>query len=170
MTMNDSALIPISAADVTALSPLAAGLLGLNNEHAQELSWLEPVRLTHLVQQSFLARRIGEVDAFLLAFDQDADYDSPNFLWFRERCPRFIYVDRVVVAASARGRGLARLLYRELFAEATRAGHCCVVCEVNSEPPNPGSDAFHASLGFAEVGSASIHDGSKTVRYLRREL
>jgi uncharacterized protein len=33
----------------------------------------------------------------MLAFDQDADYDSPNFLWFRERLARFVYADRVVV-------------------------------------------------------------------------
>jgi uncharacterized protein len=168
--MNDSASLPILAADVAAFSPLADALLALNNAHAQELSWLEPARLTHLVRQSFLARRIGDVDAFLLAFDQSADYDSPNFLWFRERYPRFVYVDRIVVAASARGRGLARLLYRELFAQAARAGHSCVACEVNSAPPNPGSDAFHAALGFVEVGSASIRNGSKIVRYLLREL
>jgi hypothetical protein len=40
------------------------------------------------------------------------------------------------------------------------------VCEVNSDPPNPPSDALHASLGFKEVGSAAIHGGAKTVRYL----
>jgi hypothetical protein len=38
-----------------------------------------------------------------LAFDQHARYDSPNFLWFGARYPRFVYVDRIVVAASARG-------------------------------------------------------------------
>jgi predicted GNAT superfamily acetyltransferase len=164
--MNDMALLPISAAEVTPATPLAEALLALNNEHAQELSWLSPERLPHLVGEAFFARRIGRVDAFLLAFDQDADYDSPNFLWFRERHERFVYVDRIVVASSARGRGVARLLYRALFAEAARAGHSRVVCEVNSEPPNPASDAFHAALGFAEIGSASIHDGRKAVRYL----
>ena len=45
-----------------------------------------------------------------------------------------------------------------------------VVCEVNREPPNPASDAFHAALGFSEVGLAAIHGGSKTVRYLARAL
>jgi predicted GNAT superfamily acetyltransferase len=75
-------------------------------------------------------------------------------------------VDRIVVASSARGRGYARRLYRDLFDQASQTGHDRVVCEVNARPPNPESDAFHAALGFTEVGSASIHNDSKTVRYL----
>jgi uncharacterized protein len=145
-------------------------LLALNNAHARELSWLTPERLRHLVGQAFLARRIGSLDAVVLALDQDAEYDSPNFQWFRARYPRFIYVDRIVVAATARGRGYARLLYDDLFQHAVRARHQRVVCEVNSRPPNPESDAFHAALGFAEIGRASIHNDSKTVRYLERAL
>ena len=168
--MNTAASLPISAAEVTPATPLSTALLALNNAHARELSWLEAPRLAYLVDQSFFARRVGQLDAFLLAFDQDADYDSPNFLWFRERYERFVYVDRIAVASSARGRGLARLLYVELFAEAARARHSSVVCEVNSEPPKPASDAFHAALEFSEVGSASIHNGSKTVRYLLRRV
>jgi predicted GNAT superfamily acetyltransferase len=45
-----------------------------------------------------------------------------------------------------------------------------IVCEVNLDPPNPASDAFHAALGFAEVGTAVIDNGDKTVRYLSRRL
>jgi uncharacterized protein len=160
----------VAAAEISQGTPLAKTLLALNNAHAQELSWLEPERLQHLVEQAFLARRIGDLDAFLLAFDQDARYDSPNFLWFCSRYPGFVYVDRIVVAASARGRGCARRLYRDLFEHAADAGHERVVCEVNSTPANPESDAFHAALGFVEVGTASIHDGSKTVRYLSHPL
>ena len=130
----------------------------------------EPERLEHLVQEALLARRIGYLDAFLLAFDQDARYDSPNFLWFRSRYPRFVYVDRIAVAASARGRGCARRLYHDLFEHTRRAGHARIVCEVNSTPANPESDAFHAALEFVEVGAASIHDGNKTVRYLPHAL
>src|SRR5262249_37925580 len=91
-------LLKVTAAGVTESETLSSTLLGLNNAHAVELSWLEPGRLRHLVAAAFLAKRIGEVDAFLLTFDQDADYDSPNFLWFRSRYPRFVYVDRIVVA------------------------------------------------------------------------
>jgi len=147
-----------------------AAVLALNNAHAVELSWLAPERLAALLRQAFHARRVGALDGFLLAFDQRADYDSPNFLWFRERYPGFVYVDRVVIAHRARGRGLARRLYEDLFGRAIAAGHERVVCEVNREPPNPRSDAFHAALGFVEVGRARIERYDKTVRYLMRAL
>lgn len=158
----------------TALRPIAApdlpAILALNNAHARELSWLDLPGLEHLLAQAFHARQAGSADAFLIAFDETARYDSPNFLWFRARYPRFVYVDRVVVAGHARGRGLARLLYLDLFRQAQAAGHAAVVCEVNADPPNRASDAFHASMGFAEVGSASIHGGEKQVRYFARPL
>jgi predicted GNAT superfamily acetyltransferase len=155
---------------VAPATPLGDALLALNNAHAQELSWLTPERLQHLVAQAFIVRRIGLLDAVMLAMGQDADYASPNFQWFRARYPRFVYVDRIVVAPAARGRGYARQLYDHLFEHARRAGHERVVCEVNSRPPNPQSDAFHTALGFAEVGRATIHNDSKTVRYLARTL
>jgi len=164
--MNDSEPGFIASADLLRDEALAKALLALNNAHARELSWLEAERLEYLVGEAFLARRIGKVDAFLLAFDQDARYDSPNFIWFRARYPRFVYVDRIVVAPLARGRGCARRLYADLFEHAVRAGHDRVVCEVNTIPPNAASDAFHAALGFVEVGTASLYDGSRTVRYL----
>ena len=168
--MTDAELQSITGVDASPAAPLGETLLVLNNTHARELSWLEPERLQHLVQHAFLARRIGNLDAFMLALDQDTPYDSPNFLWFRARYPRFVYVDRIVVASTARGRGCARQLYHDLFEHAARAGHERVVCEVNAHPPNPESDAFHTALGFVEVGSVSIHNDSKTVRYLLRAL
>jgi hypothetical protein len=168
--MSASTPSNLTAVEVAPGTSLGAAVLALNNAHAKELSWLEPARLQHLVAHAFLARRIGALDAFLLAFDQDAPYDNPNFLWFRERFPRFVYVDRIVVATHARGRGLARVLYRDLFEQVAEAGQQRVVCEVNTRPPNPASDAFHAALGFAEVGHASIHGGAKDVRYLVCDL
>jgi predicted GNAT superfamily acetyltransferase len=145
-------------------------VLALNNAHAAELSWLEAGELRRLVGEAYYARAAGACDAFMIGFDQDADYHSPNFLWFRERYPRFAYVDRVAVATSARGRGLARALYEDFFTRATTDGHTLIACEVNSDPPNPGSDAFHAALGFRIVGSAEIYGGKRTVRYYVREL
>jgi hypothetical protein len=57
-----------------------------------------------------------------------------------------------------------------VFSQASNAGHDRIVCEVNLHPPNLASDAFHAALGFVEVGKAVIEGGEKTVRYLSRTL
>ncbi|MFH6784205.1 MULTISPECIES: GNAT family N-acetyltransferase [Methylobacterium] len=150
-----------------------SAVLALNTGNAAETSPLDEPALRALVDQAFLATAITGPDglaAFLIALDQDATYASPNFRWFQARYPRFVYVDRIVTAPAQRGRGRARALYQDLFARAAAAGHDRIACEVNRVPPNPGSDAFHAALGFAPVGTAEIHDGAKTVRYLLREV
>jgi len=146
-----------------------ADVLALNNRHAVELSWLDADRLGRIVEAAYYAFGASGQSAFMIAFDQDADYDSPNFLWFRNRFTRFIYVDRIVVDPSGRRQGLARELYRDLFAQARNDGHDTVCCEVNRDPPNPASDRFHDALGFKTEGEATIASG-KTVRYLSRLL
>ena len=145
-------------------------LLTLNNAHAAELSLLDAPRLTHILHQAAWAARIGDVDAFVLTLDQTATYDSPNYAWWRAHLPRFLYVDRIVVSPAARGQGLARTLYAAVFAAAQAAGHTAVTAEVNTDPPNPASDALHAALGFQQAGAAIIHGGAKTVRYLIRPI
>src|SRR6516162_1981588 len=165
-----SALIsPITSADLQGSSALRSALLTLNNEHARELSWADSARFRQLVAAAFFAERVGVADAFLIAFDQDANYDSPNFLWFQGRYSRFVYVDRIVTAPQARGQGLARLLYGRLIDRAKATGHELIVCEVNSNPPNPGSEALHRSLGFFPVGDARLPTG-KTVTYLELRI
>ena len=44
-------------------------VLALNNAHDVELSCLAPEQLRALLKQAFYARRIGDVDALLMAFD-----------------------------------------------------------------------------------------------------
>jgi predicted GNAT superfamily acetyltransferase len=159
---------------VRALSPADhPALLALNNEHATELSLLDGERLRALLAVAALAVCVGaagQPDAFLLAFDERAPAQGPNHAWFLARYPSFLYVDRVCVAATARRRGLARTLYDEALATAAARAAAVVCCEVNIEPPNPGSDAFHAALGFREVGTTYLEDRDKTVRYLVRPV
>lgn len=137
-------------------------VLALNNLYAEELSLLDAARLAHLVREAFHARVIGEADAFLIAFDKSADYDSENYLWFRRQYPRFVYVDRVAVAASARGRGLARALYEDVFAAARAAGHDVVVAEVNDEPPiRPRTPSMRRSVSRRSAAPSSMAAASR---------
>lgn len=145
-------------------------VLDLNRRFETELSPLTAQGLSRLVDNSFLARVAEPEAGFLLTFDQYADYDSPNFLWFRERYQRFVYVDRIAIDPAHRRKGLADALYSALFDAAGAAGHNQIVCEVNSEPANPGSDRFHAALGFDVVGEASLGDRGKSVRYFACDL
>ena len=147
-----------------------AAVLALNNAHAQQVSVLDEVGLRALLRQAFYAPVIGNVDAFLIALDETAEYGSPNFAWFQARYARFAYVDRLVVSPAARGRGLARQMYAGLFQAAANAKHTVVLCEVNQDPPNPASDALHAALGFQGVGEATVYGGSRTVRYMARQV
>jgi len=100
----------------------------------------------------------GQVVAFVIALEAGATYDSRNYQWFNRDRSDFIYVDRVVVSSQHRGRGYASALYDELFGYARERGLHEVVCEFNLEPPNPASRAFHASYGFAEVGTRETAD------------
>jgi uncharacterized protein len=57
-----------------------------------------------------------------------------------------------------------------VFAQAREDGYTHIACEVNSDPPNPASEAFHAQLGFTEIGTETLSGGKKTVRYLLKTL
>ena len=136
-----------------------AAILALNLESEHFLSPLTPSKLSRLAQEAavFQVATVGDLIAgFLLVFGPQADYDSPNFLWFKERYRDFFYVDRIVISEKFRGYHLASGFYERLetHAAAQRVGH--VVCEVNIEPPNPASLRFHEKRGFVEVGRQSI--------------
>jgi uncharacterized protein len=145
-------------------------ILALNTAHESETSPLNRAELCEMLGNAFHSACEGAGrDGFLIAFDQDGSYDSVNFLWFKARFERFVYVDRIIIAPHARGRGLARTCYEGLFDRARAARHSRVVCEINLEPPNPGSIAFHAALGFTEIGRGML-GGGKVVSYQEMRL
>jgi predicted GNAT superfamily acetyltransferase len=146
-------------------------VLSLNNAHAKETSALDDNSLAALLKMASYARGIDHgAAAFLIALDQNTPYLNPNFSWFKEHRESFVYIDRIIVASSARGQGLAKIRYGDLCGVAQQEGQDRVVCEVNIEPPNPVSDAFHLAMGLKEVGKAAIHSGTKTVRYYEKIL
>jgi predicted GNAT superfamily acetyltransferase len=151
-----------------------ASICRLNNQFGAETSLLTEAEMSRLIGMSFYGKAavgdsIESPDAVLIALDQAAPYDNPNFDFFRSRHASFVYIDRMITATRAQKRGLGRRLYEDLFEKAREAGQEIVGCEVNLDPPNPASDAFHERLGFEEVGRATLQNG-KTVRYLEFRL
>ena len=145
-------------------------VLTLNEQHETELSPLDAPGLVDLGGSAFASLVSDPEAAFLISLSEVSDNTSPNFLWFRERYDQFVYVDRVCVSGEHRRKGLAGILYDSLFAEALMAGRTRICCEVNSDPPNPSSDAFHYTRGFEVVGERHLEDRNKTVRYMVCEL
>lgn len=105
----------------------------------------------------------GRIAGFLLAIGPGQPYTSPNYRWFAARAHDFLYIDRVVVAGDRQGAGVGRALYDDVIAWAVRRGFGRLVCEVDVEPPNPVSDAFHRRFGFVEVGTQWVAGGTKRV-------
>lgn len=156
-------IVPIAAADRSKLH-------ALNNDHAVELSYQTRPQFDHLIATAFAAIATEDSAAFLLAFDERAKIPSVNFAWFKARYPRFVYIDRVVVSPAARRTGVSARFYDHVATRARAVGHTMLCCEVNSDPPNPASDAFHARQGFAPVGEALLAESGKSVRYLAKSL
>jgi uncharacterized protein len=104
-----------------------------------------------------------QVVAFLLAMKDGAPYQNDNYAWFSSRYQKFLYIDRVVVAGEFQGRGIGTQLYRDIISYARQEEIPIITCEINAVPPNDVSTAFHARLGFSEVGSQWICNGQKKV-------
>jgi predicted GNAT superfamily acetyltransferase len=90
-------------------------IVSLGGANETETGPLDEAKLREMSGEACLTLAI-ERDAFLIAFNQDSLYDSPNFLWLRERYADFVYVDRIVVAGKARAKGLGRALYEHVIA------------------------------------------------------
>ena len=107
--------------------------------------------------------------AYLVGFRPGTDYTSPNYLWFCGHYDDFAYVDRIAVAKFSRRSGIASRLYDD-FAAQMPGTVGIMTCEVNTRPPNEASMQFHRRLGFKQVSSLALDDGSKEVALLVKQL
>jgi predicted GNAT superfamily acetyltransferase len=146
----------VSPSDV--LRPLAEAdverVLALNAAHVQLLSPMDRARLEELrgwATRFDVIVTDGAVAGFVVVMGPGTAYDSPNYRWFTERYGEdFDYLDRVVVDDAFRRRGLASAVYDVVEAAAARRGRLAL--EVNLDPPNEASLAFHRARAYREVG------------------
>lgn len=139
-------------------------VLELNERSVEALSPLDaPGLTTHrgTAAEALVCVVDGTVAAFALAYAPKAAYESVHYRWHSERYEDFLYLDRIVVGADFRRRGIATALYDAL--EKVAAPHGRMVCEVNSDPPNLESLAFHRGRGYLEVGHLTKPDGREVV-------
>jgi predicted GNAT superfamily acetyltransferase len=121
--------------------------------------------LADIAEQStiaLVAEVDGEIAGFCLVLAPGAEYDSLNYLWFSERYDDFVYLDRVAFPATFQRRGLGTAMYAEVerLAAERRPSATDFTLEVNLRPPNDQSLAFHARLGFVEVGQQETDYGA----------
>ena len=109
----------------------------------------------------------GDLVGFVLALGPGVEYSSENYAFFESKFDHHFYIDRVVLSDNARGLGVGTLLYADLFAFAKAHGYGTVTCEVNLEPPNPGSLRFHRRFGFVDVDQQATKGGSVVVQLLQ---
>ncbi len=143
----------------------AEAVLRLNAESVAVLSPMDADRLRLLARMARLHLvAVGPtgVIGFLMAFADGSSYDSVNYRWFASRFKRFLYLDRMVVAASLRGCGVGHAFHVAAEQHAVATGLAWIVGEIDLDPPNPVSLAYHERLGFVEVGRQTLPSG-KTV-------
>jgi predicted GNAT superfamily acetyltransferase len=148
-------------------------ICALNLAEVQHTSAMDLPRLAELHALSChhkVAVLNGRVSAFLLAMCSGAPYVNANFEWFAANHAHFIYIDRVVVSAAARGLRLGSLLYGDLFRYARANAIPLVTCEYNVVPPNEPSRRFHDKFGFKERGTQWLAEGTKRVSLQAAEV
>ena len=149
-----------------------AQLVELNNRNVPAVSPSDAVGMAVLLAETETTVAVVADDdprtvlGFALLMRAGAAYDSENYRWFEARGSDFLYVDRIVVADSVQNAGVGTALYSAIFAAARDRGLAEVTCEVNVEPPNPGSMRFHERLGFTEVGRQSTKGDTIVVALL----
>ena len=149
-------------------------VLEINNANTPGVSELTFAELESDLNNSLHALAIdnerGDVCAFCITFDPNAPDAGANHQWFAERYKSFVYLDRIAIDSNHQNRGLGALLYQAVEQRMLDSSeYSLLCCEVNLEPPNPGSLRFHKRIGFSECGVQSTASGY-AVTYLQKSL
>jgi predicted GNAT superfamily acetyltransferase len=145
-----------------------ATVVALNDRYVELTAPMDEARLAELVAEAEHADVIevdGQFAGFVLTFAAGAAYDGTHFSWFAQRYDDYCYLDRIVIHEDFQRRGLGTFAYDALEGS---CGKPVFALEVNIDPPNEPSLAFHRARGFTEVAQsdASGHLVSLMVKRL----
>lgn len=147
-------------------------VLALNNAVGPRILSLDATRMRWFFNNAAYFR-VAEVDGviagFLIALREFSSYESPNFIWFRQRYPEFAYIDRIVIAEPYRGFGLGRIFYCDVTSYAELRVPL-LACEVFLEPRDDVAVLFHGTYGFNEVGQQLMTSVGRPVSLLAKSL
>ena len=147
-------------------------VLALNNAAGPAILPLDAARLRRFFSTAEyfrVAERDGTLAGFLVGFGPDADHDSPNFRWFRQRHAEFFYIDRIVVASRRRGGGMGRAFYADVQSYA-ELRYPQLACEVFLDHDSDPALLFHGSFGFREVGQHVVDGADLRASMLMKNL
>jgi len=147
-------------------------VLALNNAAGPAILPLDAARMRHFFETAEyfrVAERDGTLVGFLIGMGSNADHDSRNFKWFRERYPEFFYIDRIVVASRRRGGGVGRAFYADAQSYA-ELRYPQMACEVFLEGVTDPVLLFHGSFGFREIGQRVLVRNGTRAAMLMKEL
>lgn len=156
----------IEAADIDELHRI-------NEANVPEVGSVDRPRFDFLLGASVLALVVtvdGEPAGFCLVLPLGMPYDSVNYRWFSERYDDVWYLDRVAFDRRFQRRGLGTRLYDEVERRVgERPEIAALTLEVNVDPPNEPSLAFHRRRDYDEVGRQHTPYGI-TVSMMRKQL
>ena len=147
-------LRPMTAADVAAVLALNATAEGLVEPlGADRLDWLRLIA-AHAV----VVDLDGPPAGFVLTFTPGSAYDGLAFEAFTQTyADRFLYIERIVIAAEHRRQGIASTVYRAIERSARPFDRT-----VAAAPTGTPAYAFHTARGYQEVGKQRLPDGTTT--------
>lgn len=143
-------------------------IIAANNAETPAVSELDVAAVNTLIEVADAAL-VAEVEdafaGFVFALPSGIeDFHARNYRWFEEHLDDYLYVERIVVADGNQGRGIGRTFYDHLLDTTTR-GH--LVSEVNTDPRNDASLAFHDRFGFEAIGELTYGDGITCAKLAR---
>jgi predicted GNAT superfamily acetyltransferase len=147
-------------------------VLALNNAAGRTILALDNAQLRYFFEHADYFR-VAEIDGhiagFLIALRDGSDYGSPNYRWFSEHYPSFVYIDRIVIANAYRRHGLGRIFYCDVTSYA-EVRVPLLTCEVFLEPRDDVVVLFHGTYGFQEVGQQRMQTAGPQVSLLAKDL